>query len=101
MRKIFFRPKASSDLDEQALFIAHDNLPAAYQLYEACEQTLNKLAKMPRMGQHYPTREKQLIGIRFFPISGFEKHLIFYIPRKDRIDVLRILYATRDVNRIF
>lgn len=38
MKKIFTRPKASSDLDEQALFIAQDNQQAAYQLYEACEQ---------------------------------------------------------------
>ena len=100
MKKIFIRPKASSDLDEQALFIAQDNQPAAYQLYEACEHTLSKLAKMPQMGQKYQTTKKQLVGIRFFPISGFEKHLIFYIYHKDRIDVVRILYASRDINKI-
>ena len=100
MKKIYIRPKASLDLDEQALFIAQDNQQTAYQFYEACEQTLNKLAKMPQMGQKYPTIKKQLAGIRFFPITEFEKHLIFYLPLKDRIDVIRILYVSRDINKI-
>lgn len=38
--------------------------------------TLGKLAKMPQMGQKYQTTKKQLLGVRFFPISGFKKHLI-------------------------
>ncbi len=98
--KIFVRPKASADLDEQALFIARDNARIAYQLYEACEETFNSLAKMPHMGQLYPTAKKRLMGVRFFPIPGFERHLIFYVPRKDHIDVVRILYTTRDISQI-
>jgi toxin ParE1/3/4 len=98
--KIFVRPKASVDLDEQALFIARDNPRIAYQLYETCEETLKRLAEMPHMGQLYPTTKKRLMGIRFFPIPGFERHLIFYIPLKDRIDIVRILYTTRDITRI-
>lgn len=101
MKKIFIRPKASLDLDEQALFIAKDNLQAAYRFYGSCDDTLKGLAKMPQMGQRYPTEKKQLAGIRFLPIQGFERHLIFYIPAKDRIDVVRILYATRDIRKIF
>ena len=100
MKRIFIRPKASSDLDEQALFIAKDNVEAAYRLYKACEQTLNTLAKMPQMGQKYATGNDQLKGVRFFPIADFRKHLIFYIPTKEKIEVVRILYGTRNVNRI-
>ena len=98
--KIFVRPKASVDLESQALFIARDNPRIAYQLYEACEETFKRLAKMPYVGQLYPTAKKRLIGVRFFPIPGFEKHLIFYVPREDHIDIIRILYTTRDITRI-
>ena len=98
--RIFVRPKASADLEEQALFIARDDLRIASQLYEACERTFSDLVKMPRMGQIYPTAKKQLVGIRFIPVSRFEKHLIFYIPQKDHVDIVRILYATRDIARI-
>lgn len=100
MKKVFIRPKVSLDLDEQALFISQTNLKIGLELYAACEETFAILAKMPHMGQPYSTRKKQLNGIRFFPIAGFERHLIFYIPRKDRIEVVRILYATRDIQRI-
>lgn len=98
--KIFIRPKASLDLDEQALYIAHDNLQAAYQLYDACEKTLKILSKMPQMGHNYPTRKKELIGIRVYAIPGFEKHLIFYMLKKDRLEIIRILYASRDIKNI-
>jgi toxin ParE1/3/4 len=100
MTRIFIRPKASSDIDEQALFIAKDNLQVAYRFYEACDETFKNLAKMPQMGQRYPTDKKQLNDVRFFPILGFERHLVFYIPAKDKIDIVRILYATRDVHKI-
>lgn len=99
MKKIFLRPQASADLDDHALFIACDNLEAAYRLYEACRQTLYQLAQMPEMGQKYPTDKKQLRGVRFFPIAGFRKHLIFYVPGKGKIEVVRVLYATQDINK--
>ena len=100
MKKIFIRPRASMDLDKQALFIAQDNLQAACQLYEACEETLRSLAKMPHIGHTYPARKKELIGIRVYSIPGFKKHLIFYIPKKDRIEIIRILYASKNIKNI-
>ena len=98
--RIFVRPMASSDLDEQALFISRDNTRSAFQLYEACEDTFKRLAKMPHMGQLYTTAKERLKGIRFFPISGFERHLVFYVPREGHIEIVRILYTMRDINRI-
>ena len=65
MKKIFIRPRAVLDLDEQAMFIAQDNQQAACQLYAACEQTMARLVQMPHMGQEYQTTNKQLAGIRF------------------------------------
>jgi len=98
--RIFIRPKASADLESQALFISFDNARMAYQLCEACEETFKRLAKMPHLGQIYPTGKKRLLGIRFFPIAGFERHFIFYVPLKDRIDIVRILYSRQDITRI-
>ena len=55
MNKVLIRPKAMSDLEEQALFIAKDNLQAAYSFYDACGKTFNTLAKMPQSGRRYKT----------------------------------------------
>jgi plasmid stabilization system protein ParE len=36
-----------------------------------------------------------------WPIHGFEKHLIFYRPLKDAVEIVRVLHASRDIRRIF
>lgn len=38
----------------------------------------------------------QIDGLRFWKLSDFP-YLVFYIERENRIDVLRILHAQRDV----
>ena len=100
MKKILIQPKASLDLDKQALFIAKNNLQLAYKFYEACDQAFQQISKMPQLGQRYSTKNKQLAGIRFLPVRGFENHLIFYVSLKSSLEIIRILYATRDIKNI-
>ena len=33
--------------------------------------------------------------------GGFDKHLIFYLPRSDGISVVRVLHAARDWRTLF
>ncbi len=33
--------------------------------------------------------------------QGFENYLVFYFPTPDGVDVTRVLYATRDIQRLF
>jgi plasmid stabilization system protein ParE len=44
---------------------------------------------------------KDLQGVRIIPVTGFEHYLIFYVPTKRSIKVLRILHAARDFPTIF
>ena len=79
MKKVFIRPQAYLDIEDQAVFIAKDNISAAYRLYQACQETFKKLAKMPQMGQQYLTQKKELKGVRVLPVLGFKNHLIFVV----------------------
>jgi toxin ParE1/3/4 len=36
-----------------------------------------------------------------WPIGGFEKYLIFYLPLPDGIDVIRVVHGARDIERLF
>ncbi len=53
------------------------------------------LADMPGMGA--PREHGGLKGLRMWPVRGFERHLIFYRPIEDGIEVIRVLHASRDL----
>lgn len=55
---------------------------------------------MPGMGSLYPVENSRLQGLRKWPVKDFKKYLIFYFERDDAIEVVRILYATQDINSI-
>lgn len=44
----------------------------------------------------------ELKGMRRFPLSdGFERILLFYFPLSDGIDLVRVVHASRDMDRLF
>lgn len=55
---------------------------------------------MPGMGSLYLVENTRLQGLRKWAVKDFKKYLIFYFERDDAIEVVRILYATRDINSI-
>jgi toxin ParE1/3/4 len=38
--------------------------------------------------------------MRRFPVKDFEKYLIFYLPHKQGIDVIRILHGAQDIDSL-
>ena len=42
-----------------------------------------------------------LAGMRFHLVKGFRKYLVFYIPRNDGIEVVRVLHGARDLETLF
>lgn len=100
MSRILKRRVAKTDLIEQADFIAQDNLEAALRFLEAAENTFGQLARLPLVGRSRKVKSRIFANVRQFPISGFEKHLVFYRPIKGGIEVLRVLHSARDLNRI-
>lgn len=56
---------------------------------------LEILAQNPYIGR---IRDELLPELRSFP---FRNYLIFYFPLTNGIDVVRILYGRRDIERIF
>lgn len=99
-RKVLRRPRAKQDLLEQALFIAGDNLDAAERFLDAAEAAFTRLLEMPEIGVAREYRNEHLMGLRLWPIPGFERHLIFYRPIEAGIEVVRVLDAARDVAEI-
>ncbi len=99
-KRIIIRPKASQDLDDHFAYIAEDNLEAALQFFDSARLTIAQIARMPGIGSFYLIENPRLQGLRKWAAKDFRKHLIFYFERDDAVEVVRILYATRDIDSI-
>ncbi|WP_339376323.1 type II toxin-antitoxin system RelE/ParE family toxin [Calothrix sp. NIES-2098] len=55
---------------------------------------------MPIMGRLYKVQNPRLKGLRKWVVKDFKKYLIFYLQADENIQIVRILYARRDIERI-
>jgi toxin ParE1/3/4 len=94
-RRLLKTPEAEEDLVEIALYIEGDNPDAADRLLDQFDQTFQRLSEFPLMGRH---RDELAAGLRSFPVGNY---VIYYLPLRDGIDVVRVLHGARDVRRIF
>ena len=101
-QKIIVRPEAVRDLDAQAEYIAeHCDLDTALRFYLVAEETFALIATQPRMGRTKAFGNPFLRGVRMCPMKEFDRHLIFYRPLKNGIEVLRIVHGSRDIEDLF
>ncbi len=100
--RILVRPAADRDLDDQAEYLAdRQNLEAGLRFYRAAEETFRLLAGQPKLGRIAGYGTQLLAGMRMFPLKQFPKHLVFYRPLKDGIEVVRVLHGARDIENLF
>lgn len=94
---IHYRPQALVDIEEIAVYLGRNNAEAAYRFLRRTEQAIETLAQFPEIGHKWSSKNAQLVGIRFWKPKGFKRHVIFYRPGNDHIEVLRVLHGSRDV----
>lgn len=99
--RVVVRPSAETDLLESAMFIAEDDPAAAQRFLDEAEKAFARVAEFPEIGSPRTASDPSLAGLRLWPVPGFEKSRICYIPRVDHIDVLRVLHGARDSERFF
>ena len=99
--RIVLRPRAVVDIGEQAEYLAESNLNVAGRFTLAMERAFRRLASMPGIGTLWETPNPQYAGMRIGRIRGFKKHLIFYRPIENGIEVIRVLHGARDLKKVF
>lgn len=100
MRTIVVSREASIDLDQYSEYIAQSNTDAALDFFDAARSTFVMLAKMPFMGKRYAPNNPRLENLRQWRIRQFTSYLIFYRVTEESIEVVRILNAAQDIDRI-
>ena len=95
MANVSYSPLAAQDLFDNAEFIARDKPDAAYRWVEKIRQTCQLLADHPEMGEQ---RESHGFGpCRSF---GCGNYVIFYRSAPDGVEIVRIVRAERDVDKL-
>jgi toxin ParE1/3/4 len=99
-KNIVITPKASQDLDDCFAYISQDNPEIALQFFDFARLTIAQIARTPGIGSSFITGNSRLQGLRKWAVKDFRKYLIFYIDRDDVVEIVRIIYATRDISNI-
>ena len=95
MERVLRRPQAQDDIDDIWNYIADDNIHAADNWLDKLDEQFVLLTQQPLMGR---ARDELSAGIRSFPLG---RYVIFYLPRANGIDVVRVLHSARDVSKQF
>jgi toxin ParE1/3/4 len=95
MVKILLSPKAEKDLDEIWWYIAQDSPASADKLLDEIEDTSRRLARFKNMGR---SRDELYPGLQSFPVG---KYLIFYMPIRGGIEIVRVLHGMMDIDAFF
>jgi toxin ParE1/3/4 len=93
-------PQAEADLLDHFTFIGADRPAAAFRFIEAANKAFQSLARMPGMGGKWQGGRRQTRGLRVWPIPRFRKYLIFYRELENGIEVVRVLYGSRNLDRL-
>jgi toxin ParE1/3/4 len=101
MARVIKRSVAERDLDDIASYLQQTSPRTAIRFLEAVDQACERLADMPGLGGECESDKPSLAGVRLWTIRGFKKYVILYRPIEDGIEVLRIVYGARDIERLF
>lgn len=95
MPKISITSLAESDLLDIWLYIAQDNIAAADSFLDEIGNKCTLLSESPHIGRE---REELACRLRSYPVG---KHIIFYRPTEHGVEIIRVLSAARDIDRLF
>jgi toxin ParE1/3/4 len=96
-RRILITEDANLDLQEHFNYLAQNNRDRAF---DAARKTFAALARMPGMGRQYESEEDDVVNIHKWTVKGFKNYLIFYRYDDETLEILRIIFATRDFTSI-
>src|SRR5580704_7097654 len=91
---------ARDDIAEIVNRIASDNMKVALRVYEAMERAFGLLAKWPGAGAICDPNDPEFAGLRFWPVKKYRNYLVVYRELADGVEILRVLHAARDMNRV-
>jgi len=92
-----YLPVAEEDLISILDWIAKDSPSRALKFIDKLEEKIGKLEKSPMLGRTPRNLKLRESGYRVLVV---ESYLVFYIIRKDTVEVHRVISASRDIEKM-
>ncbi|CDM93527.1 MAG: type II toxin-antitoxin system RelE/ParE family toxin [Limnospira sp. PMC 1291.21] len=89
-----FSDAALADLETISVSLSEINPDLAIRFFEKVRDKCRQFAQFPNMGKNYSHIKTNLRGLIV------ENHIIFYFPRPDGIDIVRIINGYRDLESL-
>ena len=97
MAAVHKRARAKRDMVEHYVYLAGEaGIETAERFLLSAEKSFDDLSLHPGMGSRLSLRRPELPGLRKWQVKGFEKFLIFYLPRPGAVSIIRVLHASQD-----
>src|SRR5258707_187310 len=95
------RPKAKDDIIEQfRYYLLEDAFDAALRFLEAVDESIEQVCKMPKAGAPRQFKNPALVGLRSWPVRGFDEIRIYYVAEREVLRVIRVLHGRRNIRKI-
>src|SRR4051812_50122689 len=95
---IYRRPRALEDLNQQyTYYLLHGGHELAERYLNHVEETLARLLEQPKIGARRDLSNPQAAGLRMQQVRGFVHGFLYYRPREDGIELLRVLRDQQNV----
>ena len=92
------RPRARRDILSNADYLEeHSGTRTAQRFLAATQSTFESLARTPKAGAPCNFSAPALRQIRRWPVKGFENWLIFYLPRRNGVEIVHLIHGARDI----
>ena len=91
--------RAGADRDVQLAidyYLSEATEQVALGFVDALERAYRHIGRHPASGSTRYSHELDLPGLRCWPVKRYP-YLVFYVERKDHVDVWRILHGQRDI----
>ncbi len=101
MAQVLVRARARRDILSNAAYLEeHGGEQTAQRFLDATQSTFDALAKMPKLGVLCAFQRPVLRRLRRWPVKGFENWLIFYLPKRDGVEIVHLIHGARDIESL-
>lgn len=97
--EIGFHDDVFCDLQEIGCQLRRHGPELGTRFTQAAQSTFAFLRANSLLGRLRP--ELGVEGMRSWPVKGFGRYLIFYVPTETHVHVLRVLHGSRDLRVVF
>jgi toxin ParE1/3/4 len=90
------RARSDEDVAEAIDHYQTESIAAATGFVDALEKAYRHIQRWPATGSPRYAHALDLPGLRFWRCARYP-YLVFYVEKADRIDIWRVLHASRDI----